>query len=226
MHTVEDYLAKVQVDRVLYINKIPLGKIIPKDIPVLNPMTLKYRQYWEEEIRKCIDGFWVEHKGEYKYVPGVLYYYGTHWHILLKDKEGISKTKKIARPLVRDLEWIKFYLLMEARGFSGFTDDDEYSCHRELNLPEEERTKEFLGKGCYNKKGQLKTYVPAREYLWKYHTKPLGKPLYENMAQNIVDLESRGGGKSYTMSGVVGHNFGFSGAQDFDEFWKLRKTKD
>ena len=226
MHTVEDYLAKVQVDKVLYINKIPLGKIIPKDIPVLNPMTLKYRQYWEEEIRKCIDGFWVEHKGEYKYVPGVLYYYGTHWHILLNDKDGISKTKKIARPLVRDLEWIKFYLLLEARGFSGFTDDDEYSCHRELALPEEERTKEFLGKGCYNKKGQLKTYVPAREYLWKYHDKPLGKPLYENMAQNVVDLESRGTGKSYTMSGIVGHNFGFNGAQDFDEFWRLRKTKD
>lgn len=226
MHTVEDYLAKVQIDKILYINKIPLEKVVLSEIPKMNPLTLKYKQFWVEETRKCIDGFWVEHNKEWKYVPGMLYFYGTHWHILLNEKGGISKTKKIARPLIRDLEWIKFYLLMEARGFSGFSEDEEYTCHREIALPEDERTIEFMGKGCYNSKGQLKKYIPAREYLYKYFTKPLGKPLYENMAQNVVDLESRGGGKSYTMSGISGGNFTFDGAQDFEEYWNKRKTDD
>lgn len=192
MHTVEDYLAKVRIDKILYINKIPLDKVVPKKVEILNPHTMKYRNYWQDEIRKCIDGFWVEHNGEHKYVPGVLYFYGTHWHILLNEKNAKSKTKKILRPLVRDLEWIKTYLYIEARGFSGFEDDDEYTCHREVGKPEEERTPEFLTPGCYDKKGKLKKYVPAREYLWKYHKKALGKAMFENDAQNVVDLESRG----------------------------------
>ena len=224
MLTVEDYLAKIDIDKILYTNKIPLDKIVLKDIPKYNPMSMKYRKFWEEETKKCIDGFWVEHNNEWKYVPGVLYFYGTHWHILLNEKGSKSKTKKIARPQIRDLEWIKFYLYMEARGFSGFEDDEEYTCHREVNLPEDERTAEFMGTGCYNKKGELKKYIPARDYLYKYHDKPLGKPLFENMALNVVDVESRGTGKSYTMSGICGSNFTFDGAQDFEEYWKLRKS--
>jgi len=221
----DDYLAKVNIGKIMYINRIPITKIIPEHIPNYNPLTMKYRTFWTEEVRKCIDGFWVEHNGEHKYVPGTLYFYGTHWHILLNEKVSKSKTKKIAKPLVRDLEWIKFYLYMEARGFSGFEDDDEYTCHREVNLPNKERTPEFLGKGAFNKEGYLKKYIPAREYLWKYHEKSLGKPIFENMAQNVVDLESRGTGKSYTMSGITGNNFIFDGAQDFEEYWNLRKSK-
>ncbi len=192
MHTVEDYLAKVDIDKVLYINKIPIDKIIPEDIPSINPRTLKYKQFWKSEAEKCIDGFWVEHQGLHKYVPGVLYFYGAHWHILLNPKNSKSKTKKIERPFIRDLEWIKSYLYLEARGFSGFVDDDEYSCHRQLELPETERMPEFLRPGCYRKDGSFKKYIPAREYLWKYHNKPLGKALFENSALNVVDLESRG----------------------------------
>jgi len=226
MHTVEDYLAKVDINSVLYINKIPLDKVVQKNIPVYNPRTSKYRKFWEYEVEKCIDGFWVEHEKEYKFVPGVLYFYGTHWHILLNEKGAKSKTKKIAKPMVRDLEWIKTYLYMEARGFSGFEDDDEYSCHRELSLPEEERTPEFMSDSCFRKDGTPKKYIPARDYLYMYHKKPLGKAMFDNIALNVVDIESRGTGKSYTMSGLCGHNFLLDGAQDFIEFWKARKTKE
>src|SRR5690554_2264112 len=222
---VEDYLAKIDIDKILYINKIPLNKIILENIPSYNPMTMQYRNFWTKETEKCIDGFWVEHEGKWKYVPGALYFYGTHWHILLNEKGSRSKTKKIARPMIRDLEWIKFYLYMEARGFSGFEDDDECSCHRELSLPEEERTVEFIGQNCYNKKGKLKKYVPAREYLYKNHSKPPGKPVFENMALNVLDVESRGTGKSYTMSSLGGLNFTFDGAQYVDEYWSLRRTE-
>lgn len=220
MTSVEDYLSKVNLSNILYINKIPLDKVIPRKVERLNPLTLKYDKYWKGQIEKCIDGFWVEHEGEHKYVPGTLYFYGTHWHILLNKKGSKSKTKKTAKPSIRDLEWIKSYLYMEARGFSGFTDDDVYTCHREVGLPEEERTAEFMSPSCYNKKGELKKYKPAREYLWAYYNKPMGKPLYDNMALNVVDLESRGTGKSYQMSGFCGHNFLLDGAQDFLEYWE------
>jgi hypothetical protein len=225
--TVEDYLAKVDIDKIMYINKIPLDKIVPKDIPVLNPHTSAYRKYWvgaEGEAQKCIEGFWVEHNKLWKFVPGVIYHYGAHWHILLSDKSGISKTKKKARPLIRDLEWIKGFIYLEARGFSGFADDDEYTCHREVSKSAEERTDEFIGKNCYNKAGNLKKYISAREYLWMYHTRNLGKALFENMAQNVVDLEARGTGKSYIMSNFAGVNWTFDGAQDFEEWWNSRKT--
>ena len=226
MLTVEDYLAKIDIDNILYINKIPIDLFIPKEIPYLNPLTSAYKKFWlEGETRKCIDGLWVEYKGLWKYVPGVLYFYGTHWHILLSDSQGVSKTKKIDRPKIRDLEWIKSFIYLEARGFSGFSDDDEYTCHREVALPEEERTPAFMGKSCYNKKGELKKYIPAREYLKKYFDRNMGKPLYENMAKNVIDLESRGGGKSYTMSAFAGSNFTFSGAQDFEEYMKYKKSK-
>lgn len=225
MLTVQDYLAKINLSEILYVNKIPLDKVVSPKINVYNPMTLKYKNYWKEEIKKCIDGFWVEHNKEYKFVPGPLYFYGSFWYILLNDKDGKSKSKKLSKPMIRDLEWIKFYLYMEARGFSGFEDDDIYTCHREVNKLPEDRTSEFISKSCYNKKGEFKKYIPAKDYLWKYFSRPLGKPLYDNMALNVVDLESRGTGKSFTMSVLVGHNFTFDGAQDFEEFWNSRKSK-
>ncbi len=225
MQTVEDYLAKIQIENILYINKIPLDKIIPESMPIINPRTIKYKRFWDEELEKCIDGFWVEHNGEHKYVPGVLYFYGAHWHILLNKKGAKSKTKTIAKPFVRDLEWIKTYLYMEARGFSGFDDDEEFSCHRELAKPPEERMSEFMHESCFRKDGTPKKYVPAREYLYKYHDKPLGKPMYRNIALNVVDIESRGTGKSYTMSGLCGHNFLLDGAQDYVEYMAGKKSK-
>ena len=97
--TVQDYLAKVDLPKIIYINKIPLEKVVSK-VHTYNPMTLKYKNYWKEEIRKCIDGFWVEHNKEYKFVPGSLYFYGTHWHILLNEKGSKSKSKKLSRPLL------------------------------------------------------------------------------------------------------------------------------
>ena len=226
MFTVEDYLAKIDIDKILYINKIPLDKVILKEVPKINPLTLKYRQFWSEEIKKCIEGFWVEHNGEWKYVPGVMYFYSSHWHILLNDDESKSKTKRIARPKVRDLEWIKSFIFIEARGFSGFQDDDEYTCHREVSLPENERTGIFITQNCYNKSGKLKKYMPAREYLKLYHKRNLGKALFENQAKNVVDCESRGTGKSYFMAGLAGSNFIFDGAQDYLEFWENRGTKE
>lgn len=224
MDTLTEYLEKIDVESIVYINKIPINKFIPSKHPEYNPRTLKYKDYWHDEMRKCIDGFWQKHKSEWKYIPGVLYWYGAHWHIMLKPKDAKSNTKFLKSPWIRDLEWIKSFLYLEARGFSGFEDDDETTCYREVQLPEDQRSAE-LPKSCYRADGTIKDYVSARSYLRAYHTRPYGIPLYENQAKNIVDLESRGLGKSYFMGGLAGHNYTFDGAQNYDEWMAAKKEK-
>lgn len=181
---------------------------IIKDYPVLNPFSLDYEEFWKQEKRRCIEGYWVSGK----WMPGPLYFYVNYWNILL-NKTKNSKVKSIGRPFLRDLEWEKAFLYMEAKGFSGFALDTTYTCNREY-LPENRLENEFNN---IIPKNSLK-YVPARDYLRKNHSGNLGKPLFENEAKNIVDVEARGGGKSYGASSLIGHNFLFDGATDYDHY--------
>jgi hypothetical protein len=211
-----------------YKNKIPVDKVKIGDIPKLNPNSAKFKQYWKAEKRNCIEGRWIEHDGVWRWVSGPLHFYINHWHILLNKKGSKSKTKSLGKPFLRDLEWIKTYIYAVARGFSGFTDDDEYSCHRVLLSEDVEievdMLEEHIRQNLYKEDGvTLKEYKPALEYLYENKSRMMGKPLYQNMALNIVDIESRGLGKSYLMSCLCAHNFLFDGAMDYDEYleaWK------
>lgn len=218
-------------DYLNYKNKIPVSKVKLETIPSINPLSVEYSRYWKDQKRKCIEGMWVNHDGIHKWVPGSLYFYVNHWHILLNEKGSKSKTKSIGRPFLRDLEWIKNYVYVSARGFSGFEDDDEYTCHRimEENPVELAINIEFLPEhikaSLYSKNGMIKRYKPALEYLYEEKSRSMGKALFNNMALNIVDIESRGGGKSYTMSALCAHNFLFDGAMDYDEYLEKREEK-
>jgi len=225
---------------ILYKNYIPVEKVkLATKIPRMNPLALKYKRWWKKEKRKAIEGLWTEHNGKHKFVSGPLYFYVNFWSILLTPKNAKSKGKRIGIPFLRDLEWIKSFIYEEARGFSGFEDDDEFTCHRILDevkdpiaSPElfEELLMEFGNPGLIKSSlmkpdGTFKTYVPAREYLRMYFDKPLGKPMYYNMVRNIVDMEARGGGKSYWKANILGHNFLFDGATDYDEYLELKQGK-
>ena len=48
--------------------------------------------------------------------------------------DGRSKNRVLGRPRVRDIEWEVFRLWEEARGFSGFSLDTEYTCFRLTEL--------------------------------------------------------------------------------------------
>ena len=182
-----------------------------KDFP-LNPLSQKYLLYWKAQKRRIIEGYW--HDG--KWMPGNLYFYVNFTKISLSKKGARSKGKVLARPFLRDLEWEKAYVYAEAKGFSGFADDDEYSCYEDLQIPKEDRLFD-TPRSCYNKAGKEKKYISARDYLRKIHSKNLGKPLYENHARNVIDLESRGNGKSYwAAGGLVTHNFITDGGLDYD----------
>lgn len=189
---------------------------------------MEYRSYWKEERRRCIEGYWVGGK----YMPGPVYQYINHWKIEL-NKGKNSKQKVIDHPFLRDLEWEKGRLFLEARGFSGFEYDNYHTCDRELKdsimfydklanrriiSPTTEDYELIRDSG--NRFKQIH-YVEAREYLQRLHGSNLGRPLMENQARNVVDIESRGGGKSFFGSNLIGWNFLHDGVFWYDDL----KTK-
>lgn len=211
-----------------YKNKIPLEKCTMGKISKLNPYSIKYKQYWKESKRKIVEGYWVSHEGEFKWIPPVLALYNNFWTIEMSLKGARSQNKVKGRPRLRDIEWIKGYVWAAARGFSGFLGDTEISCNRILI---DENRDEFLEyaephilETLYKPNGELKDYVPALEYLYRYLDKDMGKPLFFNPALNIADIECRNIGKSMIGGCMVGHNFLTDGSMDYDEY--LDQLKD
>lgn len=171
-----------------------LKGILQEFTPIIyHPDDPRYLTHWQELEKKCIEGVWFSQFGKFRYVPGRIGFFGvfgrfTDWDQL---KNRVSNVK----PKVRDLEWLDAYERLTCSGFSGFEDDDEFTCNNNVfdidNLPA------LATQNLYSKQGKLKEYVDPLEYLINLHDKPLGKPLYENEARNSLLLGSRGGGKSY-----------------------------
>lgn len=185
-------------------SKIVSNKHFIHDIEIHHPLSIKYKPYWREIKRRCMEGYWFEGK----WMPGPLYFFINLTKIRL-SKSAFSTTKVVARPWLRDLEWEKAYVFMEARGFSGFQDDTEYTCWNPLKdyhlLSVEDRAYIDMMAPPESKKpdGTYKTYISARVYLRKIHSKNLGKPLFQNEARNVIDIECRGGGKDLQADTLV-----------------------
>lgn len=154
-------------------------------------------------------------------MPGKLYFYTT-FSTIKRNVDG-SKVKQWGRPLLRDLEWEFFLNWEEARGFSGFSEDEEFSCHRTLKefLDDEVEVSDFIRKSypeIVRPNGKFKRYKPAAEYLRTQWDSPKGRPLYTNMSKNLIMMGSRGFGKSYsTGAGIVAHEFLFDGKTVYDD---------
>ena len=170
---------------------------------------------------------------QWRWMPGNLYFY-VNFGTIMHKPEGSPRSapKKEMRPYLRDVEWEFFYNLMEARGFSGFSGDLEYHCFRDVlnedfNLPDFRQT-------CYDKDGNFieqkwrnvvkednkstKEYVPAREYMRRLFSSPMGVALWENQAQNWFMLGARGFGKSFMVGvGVVLYEILFDGAKYYND---------
>ena len=199
------------------------------EIEIINPLSVKYERYWKMIKRRCVEGYWVDGK----WMPGNLYFYVNLCKIQLNENK-YSKTKVEGRPFLRDLEWEKAYVYAEARGFSGFDEDPDTTCAwvvDEINkLPREEKETWKIDydvpKECLKPNGELKAFVNPRHYLKRVHAKNYGKPLYQNEAKNVIDIECRGGGKSYwAANGMILHNFLMDGATNYDEYLRALKSK-
>lgn len=159
------------------------------EIPDYYPGTTKYLQFWREQKKRCIEGFWNKDGEDYRFMPGELYFYVNFGAIKFEDKENKGLTKK---PFLRDVEWEFFYNLLECNGFSGF---------------------ENASFQCIDPKGE--NYVSPREALRMTHVIPLGRPLFEGKKRNFMVLGSRGWGKSYMIAGIMAHCFLFNGADRY-----------
>lgn len=220
-----------------------LNNFVLKEPPaLLHPSSLAYLSYWSLQKKRCIEGLWSPDDEEvdvdlnlpinylltgkenqviskkWRWMPGNLFFYGNFGTISYKKKgDHKSASKKKQRPLTRDVEWELSYNYAEARGFSGFKDDDEWSCERELFL--------FLtGKEAnpslyaFDSKGNPKKFKPAREYLRELKDKPYGLPLYNNSAKDLFILGTRDFGKSYYVSqAIMLYSFLFDDAKEYNQ---------
>lgn len=188
-------------------------------VPDFHPIADRYesREWWKEQKRRCIEGYWVGGK----WMPPELYYYVNFHNIKYETDSGISTA--MGMPWLRDIEWEKAYLYTEACGFSGFEKDTKFTCDRRYG-PEKEI---YLRYGWITQEElAAKEYIDIRDYLSRPFTENLGKPIYRNKAKNVMDLEGRGGGKSYWASGCIAHNFLFDGARDYDAYLERKRNKE
>lgn len=220
-----------------------------KDIPNLHPSSVRYLKYWKQEKKRCIEGYWGIDDGDincgpldieyneintdkYRFMPPKLYWYVNYGTIKHRPDHLPKTAPKIKiRPYLRDFEWAYFYNELEARGFSGFELDDEYSCNHMLKNPDEYTDIEleqvcldhngiiidFKYSNYFKSDGTRKTYVDPREYVRRLFDKPLGRIIYENEAKNFMLLGSRGGGKSFMTAGTAAQEWLFDGAKYYDE---------
>jgi len=190
---------------------------IIKEIPKFHAISQRYDRvaFWREQKKNVIEGYWSSGK----WMPGTLYYY-VNFHTIRFEDVG-SASRKIGKPWLRDIEWDKAYVYEEAMGFSGFSGDTKYTCDRRYGP---EREKALTYGWITEEELKRREYINAREYLRKLHSSNLGKPLYNNQAKNVLDLEARGGGKSYWSSALILHNFLFDGAYDYETYLENKRN--
>lgn len=211
-----------------------ISPFIDREYPVYIPGTPEYDEYWTERLRRCISGHWgldndERNLGGYRWMPGNLYFYTNYTQILL---EKIGEPEVEDFPILRDIDWLVMYGLTVCDGFSGFSDDDEYSSFNVLYKVEnslrlsniEKKQLEQYEKFIKNKKGEYKKYVDPREYLYKTHKKPLGEPLYHNPCINFMLLSSRAIGKSYLIGGDISHCLMFNGSRTIYDYFENKQS--
>jgi len=210
-----------------------------RDIPSYHPDSIKHRLFWRTHRRRIFEGLWIPDtkevniditneldyedltnkvKNNWRWIPPGLYFYINFGIILHKPENAPRTMPKIKiRPTLTDIELAFFFNWIEARGFSGFKDDEEFTCNVDLLEHEKDNTT-ILHSSCYNSKGKLKKFIPCREYTRMLWSKPMGQALYFNQAKNLFTLGSRGSGKSYLSGvGVALHEIQTDGSKYYTE---------
>lgn len=209
------------------------SNFIIKEIPKFHPLLQKFERlnFWRDVKRRIFEGEWSGGR----WCPPELYF-----HVNLSTIQflgGGRKVQGIGQPWFRDIEWEKAFIYSEACGFSGFIDDPEYTCLRDVEkLSKDEIYTEYCVdnfgnrieknyRALFTANGKLKKYYPARTYFWRHDmSSSFGKALYLNGAKNVLDMESRSSGKSYWSSSCIQHNLLTDGARDYDDYLEGRKN--
>lgn len=205
-----------------------------KDIPNFHPVLQQYERidFFKAIKRRIFEGYWVGGR----WCPPELYF-----HVNLSTIQflgGGRAVSGIGKPWFRDIEWEKAFIYAEACGFSGFIDDPEITCLRDVtSKTKDEIYKEYCldykdnvvaksYRALFKADGTLKRYMSAREYFYRTDMNSnFGKPLYLNNAKNVIDFEARGGGKSMWASSCIQHNLLTDGSRDYDDYLSGRRDK-
>lgn len=209
-----------------------IGDFVKEEHPIFHPLYEQdtYLEYWNNQVDTCLKGQWgydyceKRKLGGYRWMPGNLYFYINMTQIKIEEDEG---RESYSKPRLRDVEWFIFYALAECDGFSGFADDEEFTCYepvgklqgkvfnkkgkKVIKLVNKEKIRlerydEFLRKP----NGEYKTYVDPKTYLYRTFDKPMGEAKYFNEMKNLVVLSSRGVGKEQPHSEPVLTDRGWS----------------
>lgn len=184
---------------------------------LIHPDDPRWLKFWREMKRRCIEGAWFEDFGGWRYGRGNLGFY--HHYCRIPDVDKVNKTHgKLIRPLIRDLEWHYSYNVGVARGFSGFSEDDKYTSDFRVFNINKTKFPEDNELCLYKSDGTFKEFIEPLENIARIHDNPVGIPLYNNDAKNIVVLGARGGGKSlYHILAEVFYDITFDGAKVYNE---------
>ena len=184
------------------------------DIPHIHPDLPKYEQVWTEYSRKCTEGHWAYDVHGWRFMPATLFFYGNFFKMIVTNLE--TKARYYSKPIVRDLDWMIHYAFLVAKGFSGFAGDNKYTCDRRAINYDVSKMPVGSEIHMFDTNGKLKQYIDAYKYLTNLHSSNLGLPLYNNTAMNLMLFGSRGGGKSYTVAGILTHHVALDGLVRFD----------
>jgi len=177
-----------------------LSRFMLKDgVRILHPDDPRHTPYWQKLKKMAIEGFWGEDFGKLRYMPGRLFFYGNFGTIELTMDDN---TRELGRPLVSDLEWERSYNFLEAEGFSGWNNDDKYTSNHIIKKIKKNYSNSSVtsNPNLFMSNGKFKEFIPPRENIRMLHEKDLGAPLYQNRTLNIIEMGSRGGGKTYYYS--------------------------
>lgn len=206
-------------------DRINTGLFRLDEVPSLHPASARFREFWRPEKQNIIQGKTIGGV----FMPPKLYFY-TNYATIYRNLKG-AKAKLPARPTIRDIEWMVHYNFLEARGFSGFRDDPEFSCN--LYLTDPTLTDDMLREFCLDEEGKLnvdlydnlfkidgtrKEYENPRYYLRKIHKGDFNLPLFFNEAKNLMMFGSRGFGKSYLSANLIAHEWLVDGASAYNDF--------
>lgn len=187
----------------------------------LHPDDLEYLSYWDEQERRCIEGYWGEEKEKHwRYMPNQLYFYTNICKIIDEDED--SNSTEIISPFLRAPEWYLGIRYLVCRGFSGW-EHSKFTCHdiirkveKGIPLTAKEKKKLTMLKHVKNPDGTYKKYKNPIKALEDHYDEPQGLPYYENNAKNFLVFGSRGGGKSFFGASCVLHEWYFHGVKRYD----------